>query len=81
MTADVINEYRHNMTRAKRNFALCVVELRNYEPPIFRDDLVSPKWRDKADRLRNAVHRAERFARLGDFNAAVAILIKENEPA
>ena len=72
--ADAITEYRHQMARAKRNVAICVVELQS-------DVLVPNIWRDKADRLRNAVSRAERLARCNNFHAAVLLLSGENEPA
>ena len=71
MMSEEITEYRRQMTRAKRNVAICVVELQS-------DVLVPNIWRDKADRLRSAIARAERLARCDNFHAAVYLLSGEN---
>ena len=75
MTTDAITEYRNQMARAKRNFAICVVNIQQDIPARSLD------WRMMADRLRSAIIRAERFARLGKFDAAVTLLGKEDEAA
>jgi len=72
--ADAITEYRHIMSRAKRAVAACVVEIQGNSP--------APEiWRDRADRLRSAVNRAERLARCNNFDAAVLLLSGESGPA
>ena len=74
MTTNEITEYCQQVTRARRNFALCVVELQ-------REPSLSYVWKDKADRLQSAIARAERFAAFGKFKEAATLLGKENEPA
>ena len=76
MNADAITSYRQQMARAKRNFALCVVSLQNTVTP---EDAAIYVWRNKSDHLRSAIKRAERFAQLGNFDAAVTLLSRENK--
>jgi len=74
MTTDTITEYRQLLTRARRNFALCVVQIQDKAS-------TAHGWRIKADRLQSAIRRAERLAHVDLLDAAVTLLKRENEPS
>ena len=71
MTTETITEYRQLLTIARRNFALCVVQIQADQPMTTRE------WRKKADRLQSAIRRAERLAHVDLLDAAVTLLKRE----
>jgi hypothetical protein len=78
--ADSVENFEPILRRAYRNIGLCVVKLQECVPHLVFGDAMAHGWREKADRLMSAVRRAERFAKLGDFDKACEILCRENDP-
>jgi len=75
MTTETITEYRQLLAGARRNFALCVLEV---QAPFTTS---AHQWRKKADRLQSAIRRAERLAHVDLLDAAVTLLRRESEPS
>ena len=75
MTTETITELRQLYATARRNFALCVLEVQSDLP------MSAHQWRIKADRLQSAIRRAERLAHVDLLDAAVTLLKRENEPS
>jgi hypothetical protein len=76
--------YEVLLARARRNFALCVVQIQNVEYPIkYGPNMVCQRyveeWWSKADRLQFAINAASGLLAGGDLAQACKILAKENE--
>jgi hypothetical protein len=74
-------EYDALLARARRNFALCVLQIQGSSCPAG----ISPsawwqRWRAKADALKVAIDTAELLDLTGQRSAACELLRKENEP-
>lgn len=76
--------YQVLLTRARRNFALCVVQLQNTPgmPTTGGGEAihnaVAWAWRQKADRLQFAINAASGLAAGGALAQACKVLAKEN---
>ncbi len=78
MTTQDTSGYQVLLSRARRNFALCVVNI-NDADVSYPVGLVSARtFRAKADKLQLAINAASGLASGGDLAQACEILAKEN---
>ena len=78
-----VTDYEHQLARARRNFALCVLQIQAPSIDPAADEAVRREWRKKADRLKGAIAVASTITFMcGDMVVARAsdILKQENEP-
>jgi hypothetical protein len=74
MTTQDTSGYQVLLSRARRNFALCVMMMQGM--PLGAP--ATPHWRKKADKLQFAINAASGLASGGDLAQACEILAREN---
>lgn len=75
---ETLTEYQSQLSRALRNLAICILGIEGQDPEAQFGLDIAHGWREKADRLRSAIRRAERFLAVGNVAAAVVLLKQEN---
>jgi hypothetical protein len=75
-----VTDYQSQLTRARRNFALCVLQIQAGGHQVAAAEAIRHEWRVKADRLQSAILYAKTMEESGAHVGACQLLKQENEP-